>query len=155
MTSAPNEDRGFTLVEVLAAMVLVALAVMNVANLIVLAVRVAWAAETETMSAVLASQKLEELRSVFAGTVPSVGGSLQVSLAGFSDDLDVAGRPASPASAVYVRRWATGPVAGTPDVGLLQVLVTTHVADRPIAAAGGARARHRNEALLATLTGRR
>jgi prepilin-type N-terminal cleavage/methylation domain-containing protein len=155
MTSAPNEDRGFTLVEVLAAMVLVALAVMNVATLIVLAVRVAWAAETETMSTVLASQKLEELRSVLAGAVPSAGGSLQVSVAGFADELDVAGQPVSPASAVYVRRWAIGPVAGTPDVSVLQVLVTTKAADRPIAAAGGARTRHRDEALLTTLMGRR
>lgn len=155
MTSAPNEDRGFTLVEVLAALVLVALATANAAALIVLAVRIAWAAETETMSAVLASQKLEELRSVLAGAVPSAGGSLQSSVAGFADDLDVAGRPASPASAVYVRRWAMGPVPGTPDVGLLHVLVTTRAADRPIAAAGGARTRHRDEALLTTLTGRR
>ena len=59
------------------------------------------------------------------------------------------------AAAIYVRRWAVGPVAGQPNVGMLQVLVSTTTRDRAAAAAGPPRVRAPDEALLVTLTGRR
>lgn len=156
MTQLVNDERGFTLAEVLVATVLLAGTISALAALIVLAVRVAAGAHEQTTTAVLAAQKIEELRAAFAGTVPAAGGSLGTSLPGYGDWLDGIGQPAAvPASAVYVRRWMVGPAPGAPGVGVIQVLVSTVSRDRVIAAAGGPRTRHANEALLATLTGRR
>ena len=113
-------------------------------------------AREQTTTAVLAAQKIEELRFAMAGTVPTSGGSLDTSLPGYGDWLDGAGQPATaPATAVYVRRWAVGPLPAAPDVAGIQVLVSTVPRDRIGAAGGGPRARHTNEALLVTFTGRR
>ena len=108
------------------------------------------------MATVLAAQKVETLRAALTGTVPAQAGSLQTSVSGFADWLDRAGQPtAGPTGAVYVRRWVVGPAPGHSDLGLIQVLVSTVSHDRHIAAAGGSRTRHRDEALLATFVGRR
>ncbi len=156
MQQRVNDEQGFTLSEVLVAMVLIAGTLSALAGLIVLAVQVAAGAQEQTTTAVLAAQKIEELRSALVGTVPASGGALGASLPGYGDWLDHAGRPAmTPASAVYVRRWMVGPAPGAPGVGVLQVLVSTVPRDRVVAAAGGTRARHTNEALVVTFTGRR
>ena len=156
MTQRVNDERGFTLAEVLVAMVLLAGTLSALAALIVLAVRVAAGAHEQTTTAVLAAQKIEELRATLVGTVPAAGGSLGTSLPGYGDWLDNTGQPAVvPASAVYVRRWMVGPAPGAPGVGVIQVLVSAVSRDRVVAAGGGSRTRHANEALLATFTGRR
>jgi type II secretory pathway pseudopilin PulG len=150
-----REERGFTLVEVLVAMLLLAGTLSALASLIVLAVRVAAGAREQTMTAVLAAQKIEELRSTLAGTVPTSGGSLDTSLPGYGDWLDGTGQSAASATAVYVRRWAVGPLPAASDVAVVQVLVSTVPRDRIVASGGGPRSRHTNEALLVTFTGRR
>jgi hypothetical protein len=136
-------------------MALVSVAVASTAALIVLAVRVAAGAETQTMAAVLAAQKMEMLRASLGGTVPAASGSIQTSLPGYADWLDAQGRPAGPFGAVYVRRWMVGPAPGHSEIGLVLVLVSRVARDGPVAAAGGVRIRHRDEALVATLIGRR
>ena len=156
MTQGIHDERGFTLAEVLVAMVLLAGTLSALAALIVLAVRVAAGAHEQTTTAVLAAQKIEELRAALAGTVPAAGGSLGTSLPGYGDWLDNTGQPAlAPASAVYVRRWMVGPAPAAPGVGVIQVLVSTVSRDRVVTAAGGTRLRHPHEALLVTFTGRR
>jgi prepilin-type N-terminal cleavage/methylation domain-containing protein len=153
----PIEDRGFSLVEVLVAMALLAVMVTGLAAVIVLAVRVGAGAEEQTMAATLAAQKLEELRSSLGGTVPTPAGSLQTDVPGYVEWLDHQGQPIGASlnpSAVYVRRWVVGPLPGTSDNGLLQVLVSSVVRDRSVAG-GAVRRRHANEALLATFIGRR
>jgi len=58
------EDRGFTLAEVCVAIVLLALAVAGVAQMISFAKRATWAARVQTTATILATQKLEQLRSL-------------------------------------------------------------------------------------------
>ncbi len=155
MTQRVNGEHGFTLPEVLVAMMLLVATLSALAALIVLAVRVTAGAHEQTATAVLAAQKTEELRSALVGTVPPTGGSLDTSLPGYGDWLDHSGGPAPATSAVYVRRWMVGPASGAPGVGVIQVLVSTVRRDRVVAAVGGPRTRHTNEALLVTFTGRR
>jgi type II secretory pathway pseudopilin PulG len=152
MTRQPEPDWGFALAELLVAMALIAVAVAGLAALIVLAVRVAAGAHEQTRATILAAQKLEQLRVETAGTVPGAAGSLATSVPGYVDWLDRDGQPAAGPSAVYVRRWAVGPVSGVPDVGLLQVLVSSVIRDR---SAASPRVRQANEALLVTFNGRR
>jgi hypothetical protein len=104
---------------------------------------------------VLATQKLEQLRAATMGTIPAAGGSLGTDMPGYVDWLNVDGQPVAGQAAVYVRRWAVGPVPGVPGTGLLQVLVSTVIRDRAVAAGGLPRARHANETLLVTVSGSR
>jgi len=150
-----GNDRGFALAELLVAMTLIATTVVGLASLILIAVRVAAGAREQTRATILATQKLEQLRLATAGTVPATAGSLATSLPGYADWLDVDGQPATALSAVYVRRWAVGPVPGVPDAGALQVLVSTVSRDRSAAGPGVPRVRQANEALLVTFSGRR
>ncbi len=154
---AAHDERGFTLPEVIIAMLLVSGTLSVLAGVVVLAIRVVSAAQEQTATAILAAQKVEELRASLTGTVPATGGALAISVPGFADWIDASGQAtAGPSSAaVYVRRWATGPAPGIPDMGVIQVLVSTVSRDRRLSAAGGPRARHENEALLVTFTGRR
>jgi prepilin-type N-terminal cleavage/methylation domain-containing protein len=69
MTSAEcaSTDRGFTLVEVLIAMVVLAIVSLGVAALFGTAVRATHAARNQTSTSILAEQKLEQLRSLTWG----------------------------------------------------------------------------------------
>ena len=146
-------DNGFALADVLVAMALIAVAVASLAALVVLAVRVAAAAGEQTTATGLASQKLEQLRLETISTVPALAGSVGMDVPGYVDWLDIDGQPTGGQAAVYVRRWAVGPVPGVPGAGFLQVLVSTVIRDRQAAASGLPRLRHANETLLVTLSG--
>ena len=63
-TSSRRQDRGFTLVEVCVALVLLALALAGVARMIGFARRSTVAARAQTSSTVLAQQKIEQLRGL-------------------------------------------------------------------------------------------
>jgi type II secretory pathway pseudopilin PulG len=154
MAAGTQNADGFALAEVLVAMVLIAVTVGGLATLIVLAVRVASGAQEQTRATMLAAQKVEQVRAAVSGTVPAAAGSLAVDVPGHVDWLDIDGQPATGPSAVFVRRWATLPVSGTPDVGMIQVLVSTISRDR-VAGGGLPRTRQANEALLVTFIGRR
>jgi len=155
MTSRKRVDDGFALAEVLVAMVLIAVAMTSAAGLVVLAVRVASAAGEQTSATVLATQKIEQLRAATMGTVPASSGSIGTDVPGSVDWLDIDGQPAGGQAAVYVRRWAVGPVPGVPGVGFFQVLVSTVVRDRAAVAGGLPRVRHANETVLVTFGGTR
>ena len=154
MTLQTTDDGGVALAELLVAMALIAVTVAGLAVLVVLAVRVAAGAHEQTRATVLAAQKLEQLRAATMGTVPAAAGSLSTDVPGYADWLDSDGQPATGPSAVYVRRWTVGPVPAVPDVGMIQVLVSTVIRDR-FAAGVSPRLRQTNEALLVSLTGRR
>ena len=147
-----NGDGGFTLIEVLIAMALIAVVVVGLAGLITLAVRVAQGAREQTLASILAAQKLEQLRSTPGSSGPMPGGSLDTSLPGYADWLDERGQLAGGAGvAVYVRRWAVAPAPSLSNVAVLSVLVSTVARDAQ-APAGTPRARQANEALLLTLS---
>lgn len=62
-----TRDEGFTLVEVLVAIILVAVMSLGVAQMFVLAVRTNLAARHQTSTTILAAQKMEQLRSLTWG----------------------------------------------------------------------------------------
>jgi prepilin-type N-terminal cleavage/methylation domain-containing protein len=112
---------GFTLLEVMVAMLLLTGAFLAVAQLLVVAGRAAADSRTASIAAALAAQKLEQLRALawaydVDGTpLDELGLSppdtLAADVAGFVDYMDDAGawigsgRP-PPAKAMFIRRWA-------------------------------------------------
>lgn len=116
-----RRDDGFSLIEVLVALIVVTTAVMGTAGMLVVAARAARDARTQSVAVVLASQKLEQLRALewsaddwtghgapasdtatdVARDPPAAGGgglsesppgSLLVNVPGFVDFLDASGR---------------------------------------------------------------
>jgi prepilin-type N-terminal cleavage/methylation domain-containing protein len=69
--SCALDDRGFTLVEVLIAMLLVVTAVTGVMALVGVSVKAAYASRTETTATMLAEQKVEQLRGLTWGFEPA------------------------------------------------------------------------------------
>jgi len=95
----PSSDRGFTLVEVLVALVLVSVLVAGAAGLLARATSVIRQARVSTSATLLAAQKVEQLRAAPAGLV-----------AGTQQDYFSADSSVSPlASAFFVRRWTVTP----------------------------------------------
>lgn len=123
--------KGFTLIEVLVAMALLAItgaALMALVDLSGLAVRDARADIVETFAA---QSKMAELRAA-AGA--EIGGSLESSLSGYSDFVTVDGDAApvsassrAPATAAYVRRWQVSPAPYDPAATLVLQVVATRV----------------------------
>jgi prepilin-type N-terminal cleavage/methylation domain-containing protein len=135
-------ERGFSLLEVLMATTIVAVALGACAQLFVMSITASTRAKTTTRATVLAAQKMEQLRSLMWGfdsrglpvTDPrlatSPSDSLRRNADGFCDFLDRNGQwlgegTTPPAGSVYLRRWSIEPLPGDPDnVLVLQVLVT-------------------------------
>ncbi len=142
-----RRDDGFTLIEVLVAMTLLATAAAGVASLIVTAAASVRSARAHTWAGLLASDKMEALRGLqWPALASSPGGSLQRNAAGFVDYLDASGRELSTGAAghaVYVRRWSVLPLpVASADALVLQVLVIPGAlrdveAARPSALPGG------------------
>jgi prepilin-type N-terminal cleavage/methylation domain-containing protein len=97
--SHPPSDRGFTLVEVLVALVLVSVLVAGAAGLLAKATSVIRLARVSTTAALLAMQKIEQLRAAPAALA-----------AGTQQDYFAADSSVSPAaSAFFIRRWTITP----------------------------------------------
>ena len=133
-------EAGSTLVEALVAMLILTTGLLAMAELVRLAVASNVRARRSSVAAILATQKIEELRSLawefdVSGAPVSDRGlqpspwSLRQNTAGFVDHVDRGGAVVgegvqAPASAVYTRRWSIEPLpAGSEHVVLLQVLV--------------------------------
>jgi len=131
-----RSDPGFTLIEVLAALVMLATAVVATAGLFGVAAVSIRAARVQTWSALLARDKLDELRVRSWPPAVSPADSLQHDVPSFVEYLDSSGRSVSetgaPASsAAYIRRWSVQPLPADPaNTMVIQVLVTTAVAGR-------------------------
>jgi prepilin-type N-terminal cleavage/methylation domain-containing protein len=145
--------RGFTLIEVLVAMGVLSAAALGGVSLLVFATRAIHVARIQGVSALAASARMDELRSLpfafdadgqrvtdlstnLAASSPGPGGTgltaggatLETSVSGFVDYLDGSGAwvgagPAPAPGAVFVRRWAVEAPDG-PDLLVLQVLVS-------------------------------
>jgi hypothetical protein len=132
---------GSTLVEALVATLVLTTGLLAMAELVRLAVSSNVRARSGSLAAILASQKMEQLRSlawefdvsgvaVSDSDLQSSPWSLQRNTAGFVDHVDgggvVVGRDVEvPVSAVYTRRWSIEPLpASSEHVVLIQVLVT-------------------------------
>src|SRR5262245_31013148 len=115
-----SRDRGFTLIEVLIALVILSIMALGVAGMFGVAIRSVHAAKNQTTTATLATQKMEQLRSLTwgfdaieqslpvsdtttnlsqtpptdtgGGLNPSPGGALNANTAGYVDYLDARGQ---------------------------------------------------------------
>lgn len=125
----PSTHAGFSLIEAVVAVALLATAVVALAGLFGVATRSNLDARSTTYATVLAAQKLEQLRATGVGR----GGRLDADVAGWVDYLDpdarvVGGGSTPPASAAYVRRWSSralpAPLASPGGRVVVQVMVT-------------------------------
>lgn len=130
-----RHPRGFSLIEVLVATSIVAVGVTALAQLFVVAISANYRAKAATFAAVLAQQKMEQLRSVpwgldGFGLTPSPPDVLDRNTPGYCDFVDGNGNPlgsgfAPPNGTVYVRRWSVDPLPDDPlNALILQVLAT-------------------------------
>ena len=100
----PSDDRGFTLIEVLIAMIVLTVALVSLAELMAITLRMQMLGRNQTA----AQDKVDELMNQNFNTSPSVaiGGSLT---ADFANHFDAP-------SALYKRRWVVAAGPADPDV---------------------------------------
>jgi prepilin-type N-terminal cleavage/methylation domain-containing protein len=120
--------RGFTLVETMVALSIVAVALTALAQLFVIAVQADADARRASFASILATQKIEELRSLGADLAPQGSPSLNADIAGACDFLDEYGRSLGSGSSplpgtVYIRRWSVQPIPSDSDTFVLQAAV--------------------------------
>jgi prepilin-type N-terminal cleavage/methylation domain-containing protein len=144
-----HSQRGFSLIEVLVAAAIVAGAVAALAQLAAMAAAANATSTWTTAAAMLAADKMEQLRGMawavdhsgLAVSDPrlaaSPADSLRRNIAGFCDFLDLNGRrldedgAVPPAAAAYTRRWSIAPLPADPNnVLVLQVLVTRRAGEQ-------------------------
>jgi prepilin-type N-terminal cleavage/methylation domain-containing protein len=149
-----HDDEGFSLIEVLVALGLGVILVTSVAQLFALATMSNVAARARTEAALLAEEKLEELRElsfgfdraggpatdvasdttgdVFAGGGVGLtpGGSVDSTVASYSDYVDRFGHRTDAARAAFVRRWSIQPLASNPGNAIVIRVAVIRPADK-------------------------
>ncbi|MEY4095524.1 MAG: hypothetical protein RLZZ53_2723 [Acidobacteriota bacterium] len=119
--SSDSSDRGFTLVEVLFAMVILTVALVSMAELMAITLRMQMMGRNETAAIRLVQSKIDELVAVdFATAAVAIGGSLTADVASYNDD---------PADGFH-RRWEITEIAGETNVRTLTVRVIPERNDR-------------------------
>ena len=116
----PSVERGFSLIEVLVASTILTVGLLSLAQLLALATAANASAGRATYAAVLAAEKLEDLRAL-------TWESLQRQAGESVDYLDRSGRSLESASvtAAYTRRWTIDPFPADPNNALvIQVIVS-------------------------------
>jgi prepilin-type N-terminal cleavage/methylation domain-containing protein len=115
-------ERGFTLIEVLIAMVILTIAMVSMAELMAITLRMQMMGRNETAAIRLAQSKIDELVAVnFTNATVAVGGSLSADVANYFDVLNADG---------FKRRWQITAIAGKARVRTLTVRMIPNIADR-------------------------
>lgn len=104
-------ERGFTLVEVMVALVLVTVLMLSVAQLMAVGVYVNKAAGDVTQATALAGEKIEELKYLPFNNI-TAGGDLNNDVNGFFDQPDVEGD----GRIDYTRRWEVTELAYSKEI---------------------------------------
>src|SRR5262245_3850509 len=107
---------------------IVAVALTALAQLVLIAAQADVDARRASFASILASQKIEELRSLGDDLVPQGSALLNADIAGACDFLDEYGRSLGTGSTprpgtVYIRRWSVEAIAFDPDTFVVQVAV--------------------------------
>jgi prepilin-type N-terminal cleavage/methylation domain-containing protein len=125
----PSDDRGFTVIEVLIAMIILTVALVSMAELMAVTLRLQQLGRNQTSAVRLAQDKIDELMSQNWAAAPQlvVGGSLT------ADQADHFDTP--PTAPNYKRRWVVSVVPNDPTVAagklrLITVRVIPEVTDR-------------------------
>jgi prepilin-type N-terminal cleavage/methylation domain-containing protein len=134
--------RGFSLVEMLVAVTMMAVAAAGLAQALGAASRANRGAHTTSVATLLAQQKMEQLRGLLwtvdasglprsdSALAPSPSGALDQNTPGYCDFADANGHALGggappPAGAIYARRWSIDPLPQNPGNTLVvQVTVT-------------------------------
>lgn len=155
-----SDEHGFSLLETLVAVALVAVALSALAHLLAVSIHANARARRSSIASVLAQDKIEELRSQAASLAPQPAASLDANTPGLCDFLDEHGRPLGtgsvpPDGTVFVRRWSITPVSADPGGSvLLQVAVARRVS-HGVSLPAGADPRHFGGAQLMAIRARR
>jgi type IV pilus modification protein PilV len=130
-----NNDRGFTLIEVLVAMVILTIALVSMAELMAVTLRLQQLGRNQTAAVRLAQDKIDELmaQNWAVAAQLAVGGSLTADVANHFDTPPTVSLTDTARN--YRRRWvvAAGPADPAVAAGRLRVItvrVTPVVADR-------------------------
>jgi hypothetical protein len=125
-------DSGFSLVEVLIAIPLTCVVVLNVASLFTLSLALTRESRDASIETMLASAKLSELQSLSRGDTAlalSPADALEHDTPGYSDRLDATGAPMASGESPYIRRWSVRSSDLDPAMLVFRVLVTTAIRD--------------------------
>ena len=121
MAPTNSSERGFTIVEVLVATVILVIGLVSMAELMAITLRMQMLGKNETAAIRLVQSKFDELVAVtFTNASVAVGGSLTTDVATYND---------APVSG-YKRRWQIAAIAGETRVRTLTVTVIPTNADR-------------------------
>lgn len=179
-----SADAGFSLIEVLIATILLATALVSLAELFAVATRSNVEARSVSYATLLAEQKIEELRALSwgfdasglptsditsntatdsptggTGLSPSPDTSLQENTDGYVDYVNQFGKKLGggltpPTGALYTRRWSVTPLPTNPNNTLIFQVLVTPIQDRG-AADEGAVGRLPKEARIVTVKSRK
>jgi prepilin-type N-terminal cleavage/methylation domain-containing protein len=117
MTQIVRRDAGFTLVELMIAIVVIVVGVLGISSTTATMIRNQDLTASRTDMAAIADNKFEQMRAAAVNNTPdviqlAVGGSLTVDVANYNDTVTERGK-------TYVRRWlVTAGVGGTRNVTL-------------------------------------
>jgi prepilin-type N-terminal cleavage/methylation domain-containing protein len=116
-----RDERGFTLIEVLIAMVILTIALVAMAELMAITLRMQMLGRNETIAVRLVQSKIDELVAVnFTSATVNVGGTLDSDTALYNDTPEPG----------YHRRWQIAAIAGEVAVRTLTVRVIPSINDR-------------------------
>jgi hypothetical protein len=117
-----SNERGFTVVEALFAIVIMTIALVSLAELMAITLRLQMLGRNQTAAARLAQDKVDELMTQKFTTVPAVaiGGDLEADVANYFD---------SP-SGLYKRRWVVA--AGPEDAGVAAAIAAGKLVANPV-----------------------
>jgi Tfp pilus assembly protein PilV len=127
-----RED-GFSMLEALVATAIVTIAAVSLAQALAVASRVNDGARVASLAAILAIEKLEQLRAVEwndPSLQPSPSNALAANTPGYVEYLDARGAAlgasasaSPPPATVYVRRWSVAPALASSNTIVLQIFV--------------------------------
>lgn len=116
-----TNERGFTLVEVLVALVIATIGLVSLAQLMAITLRMQMLGRNETAAIRMAQSKIDQLVAVnFTNATVAVGGSLTSNVTNYND---------TPESG-YLRRWQISAISGETRIRSLTVKVIPTRVDR-------------------------